>query len=192
MPYLRSSTAPTTGEEAPFESNKLTFSMKTRDAFFARVTKQLKAQMPIELAEFKARPMFNLMKVAYDNDRVHYEVAFDVTRRTLEIALHFEDGPLSTARYLRYFDQRILELKHVLGYEIELERWTLSWGRVYEILPLESLDPPVADRVAARLANYISILQPLVIEAGIEPERSAQPVEHRQGHWKRSAKRSSA
>jgi hypothetical protein len=166
---------------------KLTFSMKTRDAFFARVTTQLRSQLPAEYASFTARPMFNLMKIAFDNERVHYEVAFDNVRRSLEIALHFEDGPVSTVAYLRYMDQRIVELKHVMGHEIELERWTLTWGRIYEIWPLESLDRPVADRVATRLTTYITTLQPLVLASGIAPERSAQPAQPR-GHWKRTAR----
>lgn len=177
---------------ASVDAPKLSFSMKTRDAFFARVSSQLNAQVSPEHGKFTARPMFNLMKVAFNNERVHYEVAFDVTRRILEIALHFEDGPVSTAAYLRYFDQRIVELKHLLGHEIELERWTLSWGRIFEIWPLESLERPIADRVAARLASYIAVLQPLVGAANVRPERSAEHIEYRHGPWRRHQRRSTA
>ena len=44
------------------------------------------------------------------------------------------------AAYLAFFDARILEIKHVLGAQCELERWTTSWGHLFESLPLPRLD----------------------------------------------------
>lgn len=169
-------------------SGKLSFSVATRNAFFTRVSDQLAKKLPEAHSEFSARPMFNLMKVAYANERVHYEVAIDLNHHTLEIALHFEDGPISTLGYLMYLDKRIVELKHELGHEIELERWTASWGRLYELWPLEKIDRPVADRVAARLSEYIITLQPLVEASGIAPERSGQPPDPRRDRWHRSSR----
>lgn len=155
--------------------DRLSFSVAQRYAFFGRVVERTRQYLPPELAAFSARPAFHLVKLAYGNERIHYEVAVDNSRRLLEIALHFEDGPISTLAYLRWFDPQIVELKDLLGPEIELERWTMSWGRLYELWPLESLARPVADRVAVRLGTYITTLQPRVEEAGITPERSAQP-----------------
>ena len=73
----------------------------------------------------------------------------------IEVGLHFEDGPVSTAAYLAYFDAHIVERKHELGPELELERWTPSWGRIYELVPLTRLDgrPGRADRPAAGRAD---------------------------------------
>lgn len=156
------------------ETPKRSFSVATRDDFFARVTTQLKRSVPVELNDFTARPMFIQMKIAYANERVHYEVGIDLHLPALEIALHFEDGPASTLRYLAFFDQRIVELKEQLGHQIEIERWTASWGRIYELWPLDTLDRGVADRVAARLAEYISTLQPLLDASGIHPETSRE------------------
>lgn len=156
-------------------ADRPSFSVSQRTAFFAQVIERTRRQVPAEFAAFTARPMFNLVKLAFDNDRVHYEVAVDSSRRQLEIALHFEDGPASTLEYLRWFDRQIIELKDLLGPDIELERWTMSWGRIYELWPLESLGQPVADRAAARLGTYIATLQPRVVEAKVRPERSAQP-----------------
>jgi hypothetical protein len=178
-----------TSEPVSFESARLSFPMKVRDSFFARVTSSLRAGLPPELARFKARPMFNLMKVAYANERVHYEVAFDIERRLLEIALHFEDGPVSTSAYLHLLDRQIVEIKHELGHEVELERWTATWGRLYEIWQLTTLDRDVADRVAERLAAYITLLQPLIEEAGIAPERSAEQGATGHGSWRKRTKR---
>lgn len=173
------------GAVATAEPSRLSFSVASRNAFFKRIGEQLARRLPSELAGFTARPYFNIMKVSYANERVHYEVAFDIHRRTMEIALHFEDGPISTLAYLSYFDQRILELKHTLGHQIELERWTVSWGRIYEIWPFDDLDTTTAERVAVRLAEYIAILQPLVEACGIAPERSAQPAGPPRDRWRR-------
>ena len=73
-----------------------------------------------------------LLKVHYGNERIHFEVWADGNRGFLEIGLHFEDGPASTAAYLAFFDARIVEIKHLLGAEVELERWTASWGHLFE------------------------------------------------------------
>jgi hypothetical protein len=174
--------------ETETTTGKLSFSVATRNAFFNRVSSQLAKRVPEQHREFTARPMFNLMKVAYANERVHYEVAIDLNHQVLEIALHFEDGPISTLAYLTYLDRRIVELKHDLGHEIELERWTASWGRVYELWPLEKIDQPVADRVAARLADYVVTLQPLIESSGIAPERSVQPATAMRDRWRRTSR----
>lgn len=168
---------------------KLSFNMKTRGLFFDRVAAKLRSSLPPELKNFTSKPAFNLMKIAFDNDRVHFEVAFDVTRETMEIALHFEDGPVSTAAYLLFFDRRIVELKDLLGPEIDLERWTMSWGRIYEIWPLSSLERDVADRAAARLHEYITVLQPLLYAAKIAPERSSLSEGIKRDRWRGSAKK---
>ena len=170
-------------------STKLSFNMKMRGLFFDRVAAKLGTSLPLELKTFSSKPAFNLMKIAYENDRVHFEVAFDVTRETMEIALHFEDGPVSTAAYLLYFDRRIVELKDHLGPEIDLERWTMSWGRIYEIWPLETLDREVADRAAARLHEYITVLQPLLYAASIAPERSSLSEGIKRDRWRGAAKK---
>src|SRR5262249_15218653 len=101
---------------------------------------------------------------------------------SLEIGLHFEDGPASTLAYLDHFGHQIVELKHLLGSEIELERWTVSWGRIYELWPLESLSRTTADQTAARLATYVTTLQPRLLAASVAPERSANPTPH--GPWR--------
>jgi hypothetical protein len=147
----------------------------TRRDFFAEVVHRLHAELPNALADFHEKRNQNLLKVYYDNEKVHYEVWFINQQRLIEIGLHFEDGPVSTAAYLAYFDQFIVELKHELGPEIELERWTSSWGHVFELEPWMPLSERYAGQIGARLARYIAVLQPMVDAAGIEAERSAQP-----------------
>ena len=158
----------------------------TRRDFFADVRDRLRPALPAELSGFRHRQAPSLLKVFYDNDRVHFEVWANGAQGVLGVGLHFEDGPVSTAAYLAYFDAQIVELKHALGPTLELERWTPSWGHLYEIHPLTRLDAPTVTHTARRLAALIATLQPLVAAAAIPPERSAsgEPVE-RSGPWRK-------
>lgn len=156
----------------------------TRRDFFAAVVERLRVLLPSDLADFAHRANMNLVKVYYGNERIHYEVWTDGARGTIEFGLHFEDGPLSTAAYLAHFDQHIVELKHALGPQLELERWTASWGHLFELAPLTKLTAATVDRTAHRLAALITTLQPLVEAAGIASERSVQPTESR-GPWRK-------
>jgi hypothetical protein len=172
---------------APSQSPPLSQAGLTRRDFFAAVVDALRPLLPPDLANFShhANPM--VLKIFFDNERVHYEVATHGHLRAMEIGLHFEDGPVSTAAYLAWFDRQIVELKHDLGPQVELERWTATWGRLFEMRPLPRLDRRLADATAQRMSVVIPTLQPLVIAAAIPPERSAQPAEARGPwrHWRR-------
>ena len=97
------------------------------------------------------------MKIWFDHYRVHYEVVLDQQINKIELGLHFEDGPASSLAFLALLDRRILEIKDHLGPEIELERWTQSWARLYELRPLVAIDDRVCDDCAKRLAAMICI-----------------------------------
>lgn len=155
----------------------------SRRDFFGDVVERLRAALPADLTDFRVTSTMSLLKVYYGNERVHYEVWANGSRQTLEIGLHFEDGPISTAAYLAHFDRLIVELKHDLGPDVELERWTSTWGHLYEVSPLTTLDAALVDQTVARLQAMISTLQPLVEAAAIAPERSSQPAEPR-GPWR--------
>ncbi|MDQ3780663.1 MAG: hypothetical protein M3354_08980 [Chloroflexota bacterium] len=156
----------------------------TRRDFFAAVVDRLRRTLPDELRQFRHKSNMNLLKIDYGNERVHYEVWTDSLRQQIEIGLHFEDGPASTVAYLALFDAHIVEIKHQLGAEIELERWTPSWGHLFEIHPLARLDLRVAGTISQRLAAIIVATRPLIANAAIPPERSAQPAERR-GPWRK-------
>jgi hypothetical protein len=158
-----------------------------RREFFRIVVGRLKAVLPAELAAFRHRANSMLLKIDFGNERVHYEVWPDSARGHIEVGLHFEDGPISTAAYLAFFDARIVEIKHTLGPQVELERWTASWGHLFESTPLAPLDRRLAETIADRLVAQIALLQPLVVEAAIPAERSAEPAAHR-GRWRRRAR----
>jgi len=146
----------------------------TRREFFSDVAEAVRVALPAGERALEARQTLNLLKLHYGaNYRVHYEAWISAERGWLELGLHFEDGPASTERLLTHFDRHILEIKHELGVEAELERWTQSWGHLFEMHPLEPLTPAFATRIGKRLASYISLLQPLLdeaYEAGLVPQ----------------------
>lgn len=154
----------------------------TRREFFGEVAEQLRALLPDERQGFESRHTMNLMKVHYGaNYRIHYEVWINTEKQYVELGLHFEDGPASTERLLRHFDRHILEIKDLLGVEVELERWTQSWGHLFELHPLEPLSEPFAARLASRLARHIGVLQPLLDEAyelGLAPRQPRPSTFH--------------
>jgi hypothetical protein len=159
-----------------------------RREFFAAVVDDVRQALPPELADFRHRANSMLLKIDYGNERVHYEVWTDGMRGRVEIGLHFEDGPVSTAAYLAFFDTRIVEIKHRLGANVELERWTTSWGHLFESSPLPPLDRRYAASVSERLAKHIALLQPMVVEAGIPAERRENEPQPRRP-WRKRAPR---
>ena len=161
MPY-RSAPANTTGR---------VISVPDRRRFFAAVARTAKAELPANLAAFHNSGTFNLMKVWFTYQRVHFEVVLDQSIDRIEIGLHFEDGPASSLAYLALLDQHILAIKEVLGVQSDLERWTQSWVRIYELLPLGELTAERGVEVGHRLGLYIKTLWPLVESSGIRHER---------------------
>ena len=164
-------------------SNRTSASLNRRE-FFAAVVAEVRTALPAELAEFRHRANPMLLKIDYGNERVHYEVWTDGARGRVEIGLHFEDGPASTLAYLAFFDARIVEIKHALGPEVELERWTASWGHLFESAPLGRLDRGFARSVAGRLTAQIALLQPMVEEAAI-PAAEHEPQATSRQRWRR-------
>lgn len=157
-----------------------------RRDFFDEIVSRIRPLLPEARRDFRHRANPFLLKVDYGNPRVHYEVWCDNERGILGVGLHFEDGPASTLAYLAYFDRLIVEIKHRLGPEVELERWTASWAHIYEHRTLESLSTQFAGETAKRLAAMIEILQPLVDAAGVSAERSAESGgEGRTGPWRK-------
>lgn len=137
-----------------------------RREFFRLVRDETLSQLPADLSEPYTRATMNLLKIHYQpNYRVHYEVMISAQNDLVEIGLHFEDGPESTGRLLEHFDQHILEIKHELGQQVEIERWTKSWGHLFEVIELETLTRNFGRQVAERLVHFILTLEPLLEEA---------------------------
>jgi hypothetical protein len=173
----------------PAKTGSLKTGSLNRRQFFDRIEAGLRRALTPPLSDFRYRANPMLLKIDYGNDRVHYEVWVDSLRERVEIGLHFEDGPVSTAAYLAFFNSRIVEIKHHLGPNIELERWTPSWGHVFESLPLAPLNPAFAESAARRLAAQVSLLQPMVEEAAIPAGQHAISAPE-QRRWRRRGTKS--
>jgi hypothetical protein len=137
----------------------------TRREFFAAVRDRVHERLPVELRDFRLQTGHGQMKLSYRNHKLHYEVWTNGRDQHIEIGLHFENGPESTERLIHFFDQHILEIKHELGPEVELERWTNSWGRIFRLLPYQPLTESLAIDVGDQLRDMIVLLQPLLDEA---------------------------
>ena len=142
----------------------LTMPMRVAD-FMAQIRHRTLELLPRGLREgLTARVRFVWLQMHYHSPKVHYEVW--LTRKTgrLEIGLHFE-GP-------REFSYRWAEIAAGLGPHVELEEWTPSWTRIHQTLLYDPPSEALAEEVARRLAEMITVLQPIV-----ESERHNVPQE---------------
>lgn len=163
--------------------------MKRRE-FFTALVDTVRTTLPPQLRDFEHRQTMNLLKIHYNaNFRIHYEASIITETGLAEIGLHFEDGPESTSRLLEFFDGHILEIKHELGEQCELERWTRSWGHLFEFHSLEPLTDPFVQRLGEPLSRYIEVLQPLLDEAFELELASTQPRPGKFGRFRRGRKR---
>ncbi len=124
------------------------------------------AKLPKKRQGFKVNTRPWLVQLYYTDPLLHYEVVTLGERRgILEIGLHFESrGSTLNAQLLDGFLLHLFEIKAELGEQVEAEMWDKGWTKVYETLPLESFTDDYLDRVAARLAKMILVLQPILEE----------------------------
>ena len=80
--------------------------------------------------------------------------------------MHFEADKPTNDTLLAYFDAHAVEIHAELGLRVEIEQWTNSWNRVHEVMPYESLDAPLVESIAKKLARMIVEFQPMLEEAG--------------------------
>jgi hypothetical protein len=132
--------------------------------FMRTLPEATRARLPQEWQNFKTQVRPWLVQLAYADPLLHYEVVTLGERRgILEIGLHFESrDPAVNAQLLAGFMRHLFEIKAELGAGFEAEMWDKGWTKVYETIPLEPFDEAYVDRVAARLAHVIVVLQPLL------------------------------
>jgi hypothetical protein len=123
----------------------------------------VRPRLPRRLREFKAAGRAWLMQFHYDDPRIHYEVwNLGERRGRLEIGLHFEAREADlNARLLDGMLAHLFEIKAELGPSFEAEPWDKGWTKVYETIPLEKFSAEYLERVAARVAQVIGVLEPI-------------------------------
>jgi len=117
----------------------------------------------------------------FGNPQLHYEVWIRSRIAAIELGLHFEADPLTNARLLAAFRARERGTHQALGDAVRVEAWDKGWARVWEPIPLGTLDVELLQHLASRVTAYISSLEPVLREelpsdvAWSEPRgRSAQ------------------
>lgn len=115
-----------------------------------------------DLRDFRSGARWSyLMKLYYGNEQIHYEASHHPRRRTIEIGLHFEADDLTNARLLGAFRTHERAIHRAIP-EARIEEWDKGWARIWEPVTYETLDAELRDALAARLARYITTLEPIL------------------------------
>jgi hypothetical protein len=156
--------------------------MRVRD-FMTMVLERTKELLPPDLHDFTARIRFVWLQLHYWSPKVHYEVCLTRKTERIEIGLHFEGERQFSYRWAEVMAARMPEIQAQLGPQVELEEWTPSWTRIHQTVPYDPLSEPLAEDVARRLAQTITVLQPIVEQerANVPPELEALAPARRTG-----------
>jgi hypothetical protein len=131
--------------------------------FLGLVRERAFALLPQELHEgATARISSSWLWVHYHHPKVHYEVWLARKTGRIEIGLHFEGPREFSYRWAELMAPHMPEIQARLGPQMELEEWTASWARVHQTVPYDPLSEVLADEVARRFAEVITVLQPIV------------------------------
>jgi hypothetical protein len=93
---------------------------------------------------------------------LHYEAWIRDRLAVIEVGLHFEADALTNARLLAAFRARERTVRRALGPHVRVESWDKGWARVWEPVPLATLDQVFLDRIGMRIGAYVSALEPLL------------------------------
>jgi hypothetical protein len=133
--------------------------------FMRALPDAVRPRLPVELQGFQWQARSWLVQLYYSDPRLHFEVWWlpDQRAKRLELGLHFEsrDAALNE-RLLQRFLAHLFEVKDALGQGVEAEMWDKGWTKVYEVRPIEGFDRETLDAVAVRMAQVITVLQPIL------------------------------
>jgi len=136
------------------------------DELMRAIPPATRAKLPKHLQGFKVATRSWLVQIYYADPLLHYEVVtLGVKRGELELGLHFESRNATlNARLLDGMARYLIEIKAELGNGFEAEMWDRGWTKVYETIPMETFNEAYVDRVATRLAQVITVMQPILEE----------------------------
>jgi len=130
------------------------------------------------------------LQVHYHTPKVHYEVWLTRKTNRIEIGLHFEGTREFSYLWADLMSAHAPEILGQIGPSVEFEEWTPSWTRIHQSIPYDPLSDALAGEVARRLAEMITVLQPIVeVERENVPadlERAREPVTR--GRWSRKGR----
>jgi hypothetical protein len=103
---------------------------------------------------------------------MRYEVAVRRKTRAVETSLHLEAAPAEVDQWLALLAEHADEIRAQLGSGVEPERLTRTSARLHhtQIItahddawsPKRDLTPDLVDEIAARLARFMEVLEPIV------------------------------
>ncbi len=125
----------------------------------------LARELPEPLQDHQWRLRWSMLQVFFQSSTIHYEVWVQRKAGRIEIGLHFESEREESYRWAEALAERSLEIQAQLGPSVELEEWTKSWTRLHETWALEGdLTDELAEGAAARLAQFMAVLEPILTE----------------------------
>jgi hypothetical protein len=152
--------------------------------FMPLVDERALAVLPDELRRgLTSRVRSVWLQLHYHTPKVHYEVWLTRKTNRIEIGLHFEGTREFSYLWADLMSAHAPEILGQLGPSVEFEEWTPSWTRIHQSIPYDPLSDSLADEVAQRLAEMITVLQPIVEaereNVPLELERAREPVTRR-------------
>lgn len=130
-------------------------------ALLSGLSRPIRPLLASDLRQFRTTSGLGLTKFFYGNPKLHYEANHQTMSRTVEIGLHFEADPFTNTRLLGAFRIHKRRIYRELP-GARLEKWDKGWTRIWEPIPYRELDGALQKDVAARLARYITVLEPIL------------------------------
>ena len=135
-------------------------------AFIQTIPEVIRPLLPQPLRGFTVHQPFRwIIQMNYGEQRLHYEVSrISGPTKDLELGFHFESRDKDLNRYLLLgFRRHFLEIRDMLGDNIEAEMWDRGWTKVYERFPAGEITPAYQENAAQRMAAIITCLHPIFI-----------------------------
>jgi hypothetical protein len=105
--------------------------------------------------------MHSMVKLWFGNKDLHFECGVYERRKVIELGLHFESDAITNLRLLGAFRARGKAITRRIP-TARIEEWDRGWARVWEPIELGPIDAALRKAVAARLAAYVRVLEPIL------------------------------
>jgi hypothetical protein len=130
--------------------------------FLRGVVELVLEDIPANCSPIHSIAYSNQAKLWSGNKLLHYEAWIRDRLGVIEVGLHFEADTLTNARLLAAFRAHERAIRRALGADVRIETWDKGWARVWEPVELAILDRAFLERIAGRIAAYVTALEPLL------------------------------
>jgi hypothetical protein len=130
--------------------------------FLRGVVEKVQDEIPANCSPIHSIAYSNQAKLWSGNKQLHYEAWIRDRLGVIEVGLHFEPDAHTNARLLPAFRAHERAIRRALGADVRIETWDKGWARVWEPVELAILDRAFLERIAGRIAAYVTALEPLL------------------------------